>query len=92
MKKLKVYLYWNYGDYDGDGYYETIDVSDEKFEILKNLEGEDLEYISDERVRSFCKKQYRKLIKDLKYNSDVYEDEDSDEEITYVVTIAEQEV
>ena len=35
MKDLSVYVWWSAGRGDGDGYDETIEVTDEQYEVLK---------------------------------------------------------
>ena len=83
MKELGVYVWWSAGRGDGDGYDETIEVTDEQYEILKELgaDGEELNDIEDPRIMSECQKWYKKLTEELYeasmeyFEEDVYRDE-----------------
>ena len=83
MRELGVYVWWSAGRGDGDGYDETIEVTDEQYEILKELgaDGEELNDIKDPRIASECHKWYKKLTEELYeasmeyFEEDVYRDE-----------------
>ena len=77
MKEVGVYVWWSAGRGDGDGYDETIEVTDEQYEILKELEvdGEALNEIEDPRIKELCYSKYEELIDELYGNSIEYEEE-----------------
>ena len=77
MKEVGVYIWWSAGRGDGDGYEDTIEVSDEQYEILKEIEadGQELNEIEDKRISDFCQDKYDELIDELYGNSIEYEEE-----------------
>jgi len=77
MKEVGVYVWWSAGRGDGDGYDQTIEVTDEQFKVLKELDvdGEELNEIEDPRIGDFCNDKYEELIDELYGNSIEYEDE-----------------
>ena len=77
MKELQVYVWWSAGKGDGDGYEDTIEITDEQYDILKELDacGEELDEINDPRVADACQDWHDELIKALYENSVEYEDE-----------------
>ena len=76
MKELKVYVYW-----EGDGYDETVDVSNKDFNYLIKYAGEELDEIDDPRIKDKCQEIYEELIDELKSNTKegLSEDENFDE-------------
>ena len=77
-KNLSVYVWWSAGRGDGDGYDETIEVTDEQYEVLKEIaaSGEDLGDIEDPRIADDCKKWNEELLDALLENSMEYFEED----------------
>ena len=82
MKEINVYVWWSYGRGDGDGYDATIEVDDEVYEVLKELDVnyEELSDITDPRVADVCKEKYDELIEELYSNSIEYQEDDYREE------------
>ncbi len=77
MKEVGVYVWWSAGRGDGDGYEETIEVEDEEYRILKELDvdGEELDSIEDPRVKDLCQSYYDELTDELYSNSSEWEED-----------------
>lgn len=69
MKEIKVYVWWSSGSGDGDGYDDTIEITDKQYAILKEIEVDALNKVKDERIASDCQKWYDEIINSLIENS-----------------------
>ena len=73
MKKIGLYVWWSSGKGDGDGYDSEMEVTDEQYEVFKELDlhDEELDEIQDPRIKDVCQKAYDEEIDALKENSDI---------------------
>ena len=91
MKEIKIYVWWSSGKGDGDGYEDTIEVTDEQFKILSEIDAfeKELDSIKDPRIKKDCIKWYNEIIDGLfqdsmsgereSYEEDCLIDPDSDD-------------